>query len=128
MKFEFGLDVLFLNAIKVGFVSLLGTIISARLADKERGTRFDQAKEVRALAFGNAFSGSLGGAPCMGALLMTSVNLKAGGTMSYSQLLNSMFSVAIIVFLMPAFVYTPIPCMAAILFVSATKLIPVSGM
>ena len=41
MEYDFPLSVLCVNALKVGFVALLGTIISARLADKEKGTRFD---------------------------------------------------------------------------------------
>lgn len=63
------------GAAKVAFVAVLETLISARIADNMTGTHFNQSDEVRGLAYANLLSGVLGGLPCTGVLIRTSVNV-----------------------------------------------------
>lgn len=128
LKYDYPASVILLSAMKVSFVALLGTIITARLADNARGTRFDQTAEVRCLSLGNLISGFFGGTPVMGALVLTGVNLQSGGTDKLCQLCLSISSLLIILIFMPAFVYTPLACMSSILMVSAYRLVPVKPM
>lgn len=128
LNYDYPASVILLSALKVSFVALLGTIITARLADNARGTRFDQTAEVRTLSFGNLVSGIFGGTPLMGALVLTGVNLQSGGTDRLVQLCLSISSLFIILIFMPAFVYTPLACMSSILMVSAYRLVPVKPM
>lgn len=125
LKYDYPASVILLSAAKVSFVALLGTIITARLADNAKGTRFDQTAEVRTLSLGNLVSGFFGGTPVMGALVLTGVNLQSGGTDKLVQLCLSISSLFIILIFMPAFVYTPLACMSSILMVSAYRLVPV---
>lgn len=128
LNYDYPASVILLSAMKVSFVALLGTIITARLADNARGTHFDQTAEVRCLSLGNFISGVFGGTPVMGALVLTGVNLQSGGTDKLTNLVLSISSLIIILVFMPAFVYTPLACMSSILMVSAYRLVPVKPM
>ena len=113
-----------IGAIQVSFVAVLETLISARIADGKTGTRFQARPEVFGMSLGNILSGVLGGTPCTGVLVRTAVNITAGATHKTSQLINGCVVLAITLVFMPAFVYTPMPCIASILIVSASRLIP----
>lgn len=113
-----------IGAAQVSFVAVLETLISARIADNKTGTRFEARPEVFGMALGNILSGILGGTPCTGVLVRTGVNITAGSTHKTSQFLNAIAVLIITLIFMPAFVYTPMPCIAAILIVSASRLIP----
>jgi len=76
------------------------------------------------MSLGNTLAGLMGGAPCTGVLVRTGVNVTAGATDKMSQLINSVVVLLITLVFMPAFVYIPLPCIAAILIVAATRLIP----
>jgi len=76
------------------------------------------------MSLGNTLAGFMGGAPCTGVLVRTGVNVTAGATDKMSQFINSLVVLAITLVFMPAFVYIPLPCIAAILIVAATRLIP----
>ena len=81
-------------------------------------------KEVFGMSLGNILSGVLGGTPCTGVLVRTGVNIGSGATNKLSQFINACVVLIITLIFMPAFVYTPMPCIAAILVVSATRLVP----
>lgn len=63
-----------LGSLKVAFVAVLETLISARIADGMTGTRHNSSDETRGLAYANMLSGALGNMPCTGVLIRTSVN------------------------------------------------------
>ena len=63
------------GALKVAFVAVLETLISARIADNKTNTRFDQSKEIFGMSIANMVSGILGGTPCTGVLIRTNVNI-----------------------------------------------------
>jgi MFS superfamily sulfate permease-like transporter len=73
-------------------------------------------------------AGILGGTPCTGVLIRTSVNVKTGATDKLSQFINAMVVLSVCLVLMPVFVYTPMPCIAAILITSSVRLFPISMM
>jgi len=76
------------------------------------------------MSLANILSGVLGGTPCTGVLVRTGVNVTAGATDKISQLINGVMVLIITLAFMPAFVYMPLPGIAAILIVSATRLVP----
>jgi SulP family sulfate permease len=110
--------------LKVSFVGILETLISARIADNLTGTRFDQSLEVRGLAVSNLVCGLLGATPCTGVLVRTAVNISSGATFKISQFINGVVVLIVIFFLLPCFSYIPMPVIASILITSACKLVP----
>lgn len=116
------------GSIKVAFVAVLETLISARIADGLTGTRFNQHQEVLGMSFANILAGVMGGTPCTGVLVRTSVNVKSGATDKISQFINAIAVLIVVIVAMPAFVYTPLPCIAAILVTSSCRLVPISVM
>lgn len=76
------------------------------------------------MSLGNALSGFMGGTPVTGVLVRTGVNVTTGATDKISQFLNSLVVLLTTIIFMPGFVYIPLPCIAAILIVAATRLIP----
>ena len=71
-------------------------------------------------------SGVMGGTPCTGVLVRTSVNVSSGASNRMSQFINSIVVLVVIFVVMPAFVFTPMPCVAAILITSACRLVPIA--
>lgn len=71
---------IFMGSLKVAFVAVLETLISARIADTKTGTRFDESKETLGMGLGNVLSGFFGGTPCTGVLVRTGVNIASGAT------------------------------------------------
>jgi len=116
------------GSLEVAFVAVLETLISARIADKITWTRFDTSKEVFGLSIANMITGLLGGAPCTGVLVRTSVNISSGATDKVSQFVNAIVVLAVVVILLPVFSFIPMPVIAAILIVSSIRLIPLKMM
>ena len=114
----------FIGSIEVMFVAVLETLISGRIADNMTSTRFKQSPEIFGMSLGNMLSGLMGGTPCTGVLVRTAVNITSGATDKISQFINAIVVLFITLIFMPAFVYIPLPCIAAILIVAATRLIP----
>lgn len=78
--FPIPLMAILLGSLKVSFVAVLETLISARIADNMTGTRFKASPECRGMAVANMVSGALGGTPCTGVLVRTAVNCSSGAT------------------------------------------------
>jgi MFS superfamily sulfate permease-like transporter len=70
----------------------------------------------------------MGGTPCTGVLVRTSVNIKSGATDKISQFINALVVLLVVLVFMPVFVYTPLPCIAAILVTSSCRLVPIGVM
>jgi len=92
------------------------------------GTRFNQSKEIFGLSIANVVAGIMGGTPCTGVLVRTGVNVTMKATDKMSQFLNAVAVLLITLIFMPAFVFVPLPCIAAILIVAASRLIPFAVM
>lgn len=69
-----------LGSLKVAFVAVLETLISARIADTATGTRHNSSPECGGMGLANVVCGALGGTPCTGVLVRTSVNVSSGAT------------------------------------------------
>lgn len=112
------------GALKVAFVAVLETLISARIADNKTNTRFDQSKEIFGMSIANMVSGLLGGTPCTGVLIRTNVNIQTGATHKTSQFINAVVVFFIVVLFMNVFSYIPMAVIASILMTSACRLVP----
>jgi len=84
------------GSVKVAFVAVLETLISARIADTKTGTRFDPAQETFGMGVANVVSGLFGGTPCTGVLVRTGVNVASGATNKISQFINAISVLLII--------------------------------
>lgn len=67
-----------IGALKVAFVSILNAYIPAKIADKKTGTKFNQSKEMFGLSIANLVCGIIGGTPCSGVMVTTSLNITNG--------------------------------------------------
>ena len=116
--------VILFGSLKVSFVAVLETLISARIADNMTGTRFNASPECGGMALANIVSGILGGTPCTGVLVRTAVNCASGATHKTSQFINSLVVLSMVLVLMPVFSYIPMAAIAAILITSSCRLVP----
>jgi SulP family sulfate permease len=69
-----------IGSLKVAFVAVLETLISARIADNKTNTRFNQSQEIFGMSIANIVCGLMGGTPCTGVLIRTNVNIQTGAT------------------------------------------------
>jgi MFS superfamily sulfate permease-like transporter len=76
------------------------------------------------MALGNILSGFLGGLPCTGVLVRTSVNITSGATNKISQMINSIVVLIIVISILPVFSYIPMAVIASVLINSSLNLIP----
>lgn len=115
---------IFIGSLKVAFVAVLETLISARIADNKTNTRFNQSQEIFGMSIANIVCGLMGGTPCTGVLIRTNVNVQTGATHKMSQFINAVFVFLIVVVFMPIFTYIPMAVIASILMTSACRLVP----
>jgi SulP family sulfate permease len=122
----FGIPIseILIGSLKVSFVAVLETLISARIADNLTGTRFNQSQECFGMSVSNVLAGFLGGTPCTGVLVRTAVNVSSGANHKASQFINAVVVLSMVVILMPVFAYIPMAAIAAILITSSCRLVP----
>lgn len=120
------LSAIIVGSLKVAFVAVLETLISARIADnmKSDEPRHNASDETRGLAFANMLSGMLGNMPCTGVLIRTSVNASSGATDKCAQFINAIWVLAMVLVLLPPFSFIPMSVIASILITSSCRLIP----
>ena len=100
----------------VTIVTILETIISGKLAEKQTNQKFSKDKEVLGNGLANIGSGLCGGFPATAVFIRTSLNMKTWATSKYSSFLVGIFALLISVLLFNnAFSYLPMPIIAAIL-------------
>mmetsp|Transcript_5948 Transcript_5948/g.13751 ORF Transcript_5948/g.13751 Transcript_5948/m.13751 type:complete len:642 (-) Transcript_5948:182-2107(-) len=112
----------------VCLVSVLETLISAKIADiradnNELGN-FNEAQELGALSVAQLVCGAFAGLPPTGVFVRASVNQLNGATHRIAQFMNAIIVMIITVATMPAFSYLPLPSVAALLVVSAVRMVP----
>jgi sulfate permease, SulP family len=117
----------FLVILKISFVvaiiSILETLITARMGDALTNTKFDSKKETFGLSLANVFSGFFGGLPATGVFIRTGLNIKSGATNIHSALIAGFLTGVGAFFLMPIFKHIPMSVIAAILMMTAIGLI-----
>lgn len=114
------------GSLSVGFICLLETLITAKIADNiaDAPEPFDAEKETAACGIANVVVGVMGGLPCTAVLARTKLNIMSGTKGKFSQFLNGVFCVVICLALLPAFTYLPLSVCACILVLIAVRMAP----
>eukprot|EP01052_Picozoa_sp_SAG31_P023453 SAG31_NODE_1934_length_6875_cov_2.868506_3_plen_401_part_00 len=118
-------------SLSVCIVAVLETLISAKIGDmrcegmreNQRGD-FNEPRELAAMCGGQLLSGAFGGLPSTGVFVRTSVNLTNGATHPISQLINAIMVLIVTAVAMPLFELLPLASVAAVLCISAIRMIP----
>lgn len=114
-----------LPAFAVALVSIIETMLSAKIADGMTKTKHHKQKEMQGLAFANIASGLVGGMPATAALARTSLNIKTGATNRLSGMVSSIAVAVISLFFLSYFKFIPLAVIAAILVYVAIQMIEV---
>jgi len=122
--FTFSFDKsLIIVSLTVALISIIETMLSARIADSMTKTKHHKRKEMFGLGVANVVSGVVGGIPATAALARTSLNIKSGATHKSSGVINSVCVAVISLFLLPYFKYIPMAVIAAVLVTVAVRMI-----
>lgn len=114
---------LIIPALTVALISILETMISARIADGMTKTKHNKNREMLGLGLANIACGLAGGIPATAALARTTLNIKSGCTSKISSGINSAFIVVISFIFLGYFKFMPLAIVAAILTVVGIKMI-----
>lgn len=110
-------------AFTIMLIAILETLISAKIADGMTRTKFNQRKELFALAVANIGSGLFGGIPATAALARTALNVNTGANHKTSATISSVMVAVISLLLLPYFKFLPLAMVAAILIYVAIRMI-----
>ncbi|KKP24231.1 MAG: hypothetical protein SZ59_C0002G0077 [candidate division TM6 bacterium GW2011_GWF2_28_16] len=110
-------------AIIIALVSILETMISARIADGMTKTKYKKKREILGLGLANIGSGFAGGIPTTAALARTSLNINAGATHKISTAISSIFIIIISFLLLNYFKFMPLAIIASILTIVGVRMI-----
>ena len=111
------------SASVIAIIAIIETMLSAKVANLMTKTRFNERKEMLALALANITSGFMGGIPVTAALARTSLNIKSGASSRISALVSAITIGIICVVFFQMFQYLPLPIVAAILVNVAINMI-----
>lgn len=114
---------LFQSASTVAIIAIIETMLSAKVANIVTKTRFNERREMLALALANIASGFMGGIPVTAALARTSLNIKSGANSRMAALISAVMIGIISVVFFRMFQYLPLPIIAAILVNVAVNMI-----
>ncbi len=114
---------LVLTGAVVAFISIMETMLAAKIADAMTKTKHDQRKEMRGAGLANMASGLMGGFPVTAALALTTSNIRAGATSRISALISSILIALISFICLPYFSYIPMAAIAGILVFVAYRMI-----
>lgn len=115
------------TSVVVAIIAILETLISWKVAEKQKKERFDRNKEVLWLWLSNLGSGLLGWLPSTAVFVRTALNIKSWATHRTSAFLTALFTLIICaVAFNGLFVYLPFCIIAAILMNTAFGLIDVN--
>ena len=120
--FKFSVTYIF-PAIIVAVVSILETMISAKIADGMTKTKHNKKKEILGLGLANIVSGFAGGIPTTAALARTTLNIRSGATNKISCGISSFFIVIISFLLLNFFKFMPLVIIASILAIVGIRMI-----
>lgn len=110
-------------ALSIAAISIVETMISARIADGITKTKHNKRKEMLGLSIANLVSGFAGGIPATAALARTALNIRSGCTHKISAAISSICIALISLLFLRSFYYLPLAIIAAILvFVSMRML------
>lgn len=114
---------LFVSAGVIALVSIIESMLSAKIADVMTKTKHNTHKEVLGLGLANLVAGLVGGMPVTAALARTALNIKAGATNWTSAFLCGILIAVISFFSLSYFAYIPMVVVAAILVYVAVNMV-----
>lgn len=106
---------LFQSASIIAIIAIIETMLSAKVANLMTKTKFNERREMLALALANITSGFMGGIPVTAALARTSLNIKSGANSRMAALISAITIGTISVVFFRMFQYLPLSIIAAIL-------------
>jgi SulP family sulfate permease len=114
------------GSLSVGFICLLETLITAKIADNiaDAPEPFNNEMESAACGLANVVVGTMGGLPCTAVLARTKLNIMSGTKGKASQFYNACFCLIICLVALPAFTYLPLSVCACILVLIAARMAP----
>jgi len=118
----------FASSFSVAFISILETLISARIADGMTKSEHNQRREVLGLGISNVICGVFGGIPATAALARTALNIKSGATSRISAFINCLSVLLISAVALPLFKFIPMPTIAALLVMTAYRMLALDHM
>lgn len=116
---------LLLPALTIALISIIETMISARIADGMTKTKHNKNKEMFGLGLANIACGIAGGIPATAALARTTLNIRSGATHKIACGISSVFILCISMLLLGYFKYMPLAIVAAILTVVGYNMIEI---
>ena len=119
---------MWIDAVPVAFVAVLETLVAAKVADSQTGTRFHKQREIRGLVTSNLVVGILGGMPVTAAMSRTMLNLKSGATHKYSSAVSSVTLFILAGLFIGLFKYLPLPVVAAIVCTVAVRMVNIDDL
>lgn len=121
-KLHFSIHYIF-PALSIALISILETMISARIADGITKTKHNKRKEMLGLSLANIVCGLAGGIPATAALARTALNIRSGCTNKISATISSLCVGAISLLFLNYFYYLPLAVIAAILVFVAMRML-----
>jgi len=106
---------LFHSASVIAIIAIIETMLSAKVANLMTKTRFNERREMLALALANITSGFMGGIPVTAALARTSLNIKTGASSRISALISATTISVVSLLFFGMFQYLPLSIIAAVL-------------
>lgn len=113
------------GAFSVAFVTILETLISAKIADTKTNTKFRVPQEVMGLGLANIASGTFGGFSATAALARTNLNIQTGATSRVSAVMSAIFLGILSYLFVPVLNYLSLAIVAAILSNVAIRMVEV---
>ncbi len=115
------------GSLSIGFVAILETLISGKIADGITRTSMNQRRECMAVGLANIACGLAGGLPTTAALARTALNVKSGAQSRVAGVLGGLATIFIAFVALPFFEYLPMPVVAAMLIQVASGMIEFHG-
>ena len=107
------------NAFTIAILAAVESLLSCVVSDGMIGDRHNSNTELIAQGVGNVCPGLFGGIPATGAIARTAANVKNGGRTPVAGLVHAVVLLLVLVVLMPAAAWIPMPVIAAILLMVA---------
>jgi sulfate permease, SulP family len=110
-------------AFTIAFLIGVESLLSAVAADAMAGTRHRSNMEIVAQGAANMASPLFGGLPATGVIARTGTSIAAGARSPVAGILHAVFVLLFMLFFAPLLSYLALPCLAAVLLVTAWRLL-----
>jgi SulP family sulfate permease len=107
----------------IAFLIGVESLLSAVAADAMAGTRHRSNMEIVAQGVANLASPLFGGLPATGVIARTGTNIAAGARTPVAGVLHAVFILLFMLFLAPLAYFLALPCLAAVLLLTAWRLL-----